>query len=80
MAHHHQGNKNTFTFNLHIYPGAQNDRQKKDEFKDVNEQIHLHMIHNYISEYSRKIKYSLKKEFAEEFEKDMAHHIHILQR
>ena len=51
-----------------------------DEVRDVKERIHIHTIHTYISEYSRKIKYSLEKELAEEFEKDMTQPVHVLRR
>lgn len=40
----------------------------------------MHTIYTFIFKYLRKNKYSLEKELAGEFEKDMTQYVQILQR
>ena len=80
MTHHQQENKIHLHLSLHIQSGTQTVRQEKYEFRDVNKPVHIYTIHTYTSDYSRKDRYDLEKELAEEFEKDMTQYVHILRR
>ena len=80
MIHHQQENKNIPTFKV-TYSIWRTDRSTKNyNFRGVNRPVHIYTIHTYISEYSRKDRYDLEKELAEEFEKDMTQYVHILRR
>ena len=78
MTHHQQENKTHLHLNLHIQSGAQTVQRRITILGALIDQyIYIRYILTFSS--TRKDKYNLEKELAEESEKDMTQCVHILR-